>query len=79
MVRFKYLEPLASLQNRLTRTGEMELCKAITSCRQSSQWQLAVRQADDIYVRSWVAVKELHVSYHNPETTLFTVYPKKKI
>ena len=23
----------------------------------------------------WVAVKELKLSYHNPETTLFTIYP----
>ena len=29
----------------------------------------------DAWLANWVAVQELKLSYHNPETILFTVFP----
>ena len=34
--------------------------------------QLSIRS---LYRNSWLAVKKLRLSYHNPKTILFTVYP----
>ena len=28
-----------------------------------------------VVILGWAAVKELNLSYHNPETILFTIYP----
>ena len=50
----------------------MELLKIVVRPGCAREWH---GRADESPRKNWVAVKELHLSYHNPETIWLTISP----